>query len=509
MNRINDITNKKYIYVIFILILVVWALLQWRLAVPKKIVNDWLGWRQADTQTIARNFLKPGSDILHPQINWGGTGPGYLESEFQLYTYLVAQVMKVFGISEWPGQLLSLMYILLTTIVIYALLNLYFRNRFVAAFGAVVFLTSNGAVHLSTAIMPDSLCILFYSLGLFTFLKFLSDQKTGTLIFVVLFSTLAALIKPLALNLGIIQFTMIYLCHRHLLKSPKIWAAWLTIVAVVAAYMAYSYHLYLTYGNTFGVLGGDSKFPTLHGLTVWIHYPKLVYMTVVWGLGPFGAIAAVYLLLRRKMTRVEWALVTGNAAAILIPMRYTVNRGFSPHYFIFTALLGAWLAAFMMNRLLVTIKNPEAIRYISATAVVLIVAVYAVHFYKRRNPLPFQYSLQVTTIGKKLSEIAKPGSLVIARSIADERERGSWGHGINNYEDPRMFYLANVHGWSLPRDAKGAALIDKYVKQGAEYYAEPYHRRKDAELYDYLDKHGYLVCDSDLGRIYKFKSESK
>ena len=38
-------------------------------------------WRQTDTAAIARNL---------PQVDWGGSGPGYVESEFPIYTYSVA-----------------------------------------------------------------------------------------------------------------------------------------------------------------------------------------------------------------------------------------------------------------------------------------------------------------------------------------------------------------------------------------------------------------------------------
>ena len=57
--------------------------------------------------------------------------------------------------------------------------------------------------------------------------------------------------------------------------------------------MAFSYSLYLDYGNTFGIVGGESKFPTLHGLTQPVHYAKLVYMTVQWGLCPLGVVCVV------------------------------------------------------------------------------------------------------------------------------------------------------------------------------------------------------------------------
>ena len=68
MNLVKKFSAQKVLYIVIFL----WALLQLSFALPDNIVNDWLGWRQADTQTIASNFMQPGSNIFYPQINWGG-----------------------------------------------------------------------------------------------------------------------------------------------------------------------------------------------------------------------------------------------------------------------------------------------------------------------------------------------------------------------------------------------------------------------------------------------------
>ena len=65
-------------------------------------------WRQADTASIAHNFVAHGMRILMPQINWGGAGPGYVEAEFQLFPFVTAVLHQVFGEHVWLGQALSL-----------------------------------------------------------------------------------------------------------------------------------------------------------------------------------------------------------------------------------------------------------------------------------------------------------------------------------------------------------------------------------------------------------------
>lgn len=500
MNLVRNFNAVKVLYLVIIL----WAVIQISFALPDSIVNDWLGWRQADTQTIARNFMQPGSNILYPQINWGGSGPGYAETEFQLYTFIIAQIMKITGESVLPGQLLSLLFIALTTITLYFLFLFYSKDNIAALFGSVFFLVSNGAVHLSTSVQPDSLCVLFYVLGLYYFLRFLEDQKISYLAAWAIFSTLAALIKPLALNIGIIQFFVILFMYRKLFRSFRLWAGWSFILIVTIAYLLFSYGLFLKYGNTFGVLGGDSKFPTLKGLTVIIHYPKLLYMTIIWGLGPIGLLAFIYLLYKRKLIKLEWALVIGNAAAILIPMRYTVNSGFSPHYYIFTAVLGSWLAVIAFNLFRDYLSNYSIKKYLPVVSILLLSVIYFSHLYMRVNPSGIHYHPSVTNMGLKLKEVADPNSLIVVRSIANERERPEWGNRLNNYEDPRIFYVADKKGWAIPRDYKGYKLVEDYKNAGADYFVEPYEEPLDSVLEGWLGKNSKLIFQSDDGRIYKF-----
>ncbi|MBD3419296.1 MAG: phospholipid carrier-dependent glycosyltransferase [Chitinivibrionales bacterium] len=483
---------------------IVWLLLQIFIAMPDKITNDWMGWRQSDTQTIARNFVKSGQNILYPQINWGGAGTGYVECEFQLYTFAIAQILKNTGEAVWPGQALSLLAILAASWVIYLLLKHHFENQFAALFGALAFLTSNGAVHLSSSVMPDSLCILFYTLGLYAFFKYVSEKRNIWLVLCVAFSTLAGLVKPLALNIGIIQFLVLAAGHRGLLKSWKIWVSWLIIVTVVGLYMAFSYTLYLNYGNTFGVIGGESKFPSLQGLLYFMHYPKLAYMTAVWGLGPFGVISVLYLIIQKRFTYLEWVFLVGNAIVILISMRYTVNRGFGPHYYIFSVVFAAWLTASAVEHFSKKIGKHRLGTVFPLLSMLALALSYSMHLYAKVNPGTFHYHVEVTELGNKLARLKKQNSLAIVRSVAAERERRSWGNRVNNYEDPRVFYLADISGWPLPADARGIARIKEYVSQGADYFVELYEGKEDEPLYRWLKRNAIELYTSDAGAIYEF-----
>ncbi|HEX9614212.1 MAG TPA: hypothetical protein VGA55_01830, partial [Bacteroidota bacterium] len=57
-------------------------------------------WRQTQTAMIARNFYENGHNFFYPQVDWGGSTPGYFESEFPIYAYVVSLVYQIAGFSE-------------------------------------------------------------------------------------------------------------------------------------------------------------------------------------------------------------------------------------------------------------------------------------------------------------------------------------------------------------------------------------------------------------------------
>ena len=58
-----------------------------------------LGWRQADTAAMARNFHQNGYMFFYPQVDWGGDTPGYVETECPVYPFAVAVLYSRFGVA--------------------------------------------------------------------------------------------------------------------------------------------------------------------------------------------------------------------------------------------------------------------------------------------------------------------------------------------------------------------------------------------------------------------------
>jgi len=489
---------------LIIIFLISWSIIQFSFARPVYFIDDWNGWRQAATQSVARNLFRPDSSLFYPQINWGGNGPGYLESELQIYPAMIAIIMKFAGDVEWPGQLLSVIFIALTGLTLFKMLAREFGG-YLSLFGTIFFLTSCAPVHLSTSVQPDSLCLLFYTLGLAAFIRFVESETNKHLYLSAICMTLAALIKPTALNLGITQFIFILLAYPKLLHLKRLWASWIVILIIVGLYMAHAYLLYVTYGNTWGVLAGDSKFPELRNFFIPWLYMKLTYMTLIWGIGVFGTIAGLYILLVRKCLPIEWALILGNLAAVFVSWRYTSNRGYGAHYHMYTNILSTLLITHAGKQLLLSKKLQ--IKTLYTILAFMITIQYGASLYYRRNPLRLHYHPDVTYTGRQLARIARPEDLVIVRSGSTSVSRELWGKRINNFQDPRIFYIAKVRGWSLPSDIMGSSRIKTLVRKGARYYVEPGSpRTNDPKLYHYLQSNSIIVHSSKRGRIYALKT---
>jgi hypothetical protein len=79
-----------------------------RAATYKSPLLDHHAWRQADTASIARNFLRERFNPFYPQIGQRrGQADGYVETGFELLAFLAATIALAVGFHPEIGRLLS------------------------------------------------------------------------------------------------------------------------------------------------------------------------------------------------------------------------------------------------------------------------------------------------------------------------------------------------------------------------------------------------------------------
>jgi len=73
---------------------------------------------------------------------------------------------------------------------------------------------------------------------------------------------------------------------------------------------------------------------------------------------------------------------------------------------------------------------------------------------------------------------------------------------VNNFEDPRVFYVSRTKGWVLPNDLRGASRLDEVARRGAKFYVHVAQKPIDAELAAWLAANATRVYASAAGEIY-------
>jgi 4-amino-4-deoxy-L-arabinose transferase-like glycosyltransferase len=447
-------------------LVIVYAIALWIWFRPDFIQN----WRESDSLTIARHLAEPGSSIFYPRIDWGGSGPGYVEAEFQLYTWIVSRFLMVFGDVEWPGQLVSLTAVALTAWVVFVQL----ASRYgpvPAAIGVAGLLSSRTVVQAATTIQPEALCLLLYSVAWFAFLKYADTGDDRHLWLYGVAGGMAMLVKPTAAHLGIASFLLLLMQSPQLLRRRAVWIAWGLMVAALVLHLGHARSIYLEYGNTFGVLsGGDSKIPRLEHLLVPSLLLRAAINSVMWGVGVPGAVAVVAaIVLRRKNSAPIAALVVANAVWTLVALRYTSRAG-GNHYH----LLGAVLAAQAIAMTLASLAMPRVRTYARVLAVCALALAMerslSIRAWTRHNV----WDQSAVAVAKALQRHSQRGDLIVVRSVAVQYD--TYWKTISNFEDPRVFNMTRTHGWPIGKEVTDPSTIDHAFRQGARFYVEPEER---------------------------------
>ncbi len=210
-------------------------------------------WREADVATIARNFFENGTDIFHPQINYGGSGPGYTESEFQIYSYMIALSYKVFGVWEPIGRIISFLFSLATMIVFFKL-SRHLLNTRTAIFSSFFFAISPVLSAISIGIQPDATTFFFYLSAVYLFIRWLENGKNRFYWLTFFAGSMALLAKLTAANLGIF-FVWLIIARKgwKFLFKPSVLLLGFLIMSPSAIWYSYGRHFYVQFGNSLGL----------------------------------------------------------------------------------------------------------------------------------------------------------------------------------------------------------------------------------------------------------------
>ncbi|MBI2428570.1 MAG: glycosyltransferase family 39 protein, partial [Ignavibacteriales bacterium] len=139
-------------------------------------IAGWHSWRQADTAAIARNFAEENMNIAYPAIDWRGNTQGYVESEFQLYTYTIALLYKVFSIHEMFGRGLSVICSVLTVLGLYLLVKKMIDEKS-ALWASFFYSILPLSIYYGRAFMPEQMMLMFSVFGIYFYSQWLDENR--------------------------------------------------------------------------------------------------------------------------------------------------------------------------------------------------------------------------------------------------------------------------------------------------------------------------------------------
>ena len=278
----------------------------------------------------------------------------------------------------------------------------------------------------------------------------------------------AALAKPTALNIGVVFAVWLAVDGRDRFRRPSLYLAGLAALVPPGLWLWHGRQLYLTYGNTFGVIsGGDDKFGNLGYWLSPMFYLGTGWIEFVWVFGVFAALPAVVGAVRAAKDRGPAVLLGGVVAIVVYYFaiaRYS-ESGAGTQYHVFSAPYAAMFAGLGLDRMVRLLRGwrPPVLRSLAmGAAVVLMSTVSAGIFVSSMR----DHSGVFGVCGAQLRSLSAPTDLAVISSTSPSVDGGV----ANNWQEPEIFYYADRRGWSLASDQHVPAFLEADRRAGAAYF---------------------------------------
>ncbi len=193
---------KKYFLIIIILFLA-FIVRIYKIDSP---IADWHSWRQADTASVTRSFIKDGFNPFFPlfddqsiisEVNYPNLGK-YRFVEFPIYNIAVYPFYLIFGVNEMLHRLVSVLFSLGSLIFLFLIVKKY-AGEIVAYLSALIFALLPYNIFFSRTTLPEP-TLIFFSLGMMYFLSRLIDERKIIFFWLAgIFIAISFLIKPWAI----------------------------------------------------------------------------------------------------------------------------------------------------------------------------------------------------------------------------------------------------------------------------------------------------------------------
>ncbi len=176
---------------------------------------------QCQRASVARNYYEVSMNFFEPRIQRFRQGDGVMGIEFPVIYYLGAVLYKCFGFNEMYLRAISLLIISAGFLLFYLLSARWFKNNLLALITTGAAIVSPVLLYYSPNFMPDAPSLGLVLCAWHFFFKYRHTAKTSHLVLFVVFGTLAALIKSIAILCFVVALCLLFLDRLKLFKQEQ------------------------------------------------------------------------------------------------------------------------------------------------------------------------------------------------------------------------------------------------------------------------------------------------
>jgi hypothetical protein len=421
-------------------------------------VLDWHAFRQADTASVTREYVKHGVDLLRPKyqdhsnIQTGKDNPeGYRLVEFPLVNGFIAVILRTFPHLSLVlvSRLVSVLFSLGAIVALYYLVR-ELSGKQLATWSALAMATLPYAVYYSRAILPEPALLVASLTSLVCFTYYIKKPSAWWASATWLSLALALLLKPFAIFLA-----PVYLLIAWQKRGWKIVLSWdlaLLAAAVVAPLLAWRHWI-----STFptGIPASDWLFngngirfrPAWFRWLFWERITKLI-------LGGVGILFALANLLQlpqlktKQWWQQDWLIYAGWWAGILAYFAVIASGNVQHDYYQVIALP---IICITLARGLLIFASALTKKFKSVSITTIAGIGLALCCWGSWTQVGGYFNInhwEYVAAGKAVDELTPADALVIAPAFGDTL----------------FLFQTNRTGWPI-----GFEIADKIAK-GAQYY---------------------------------------
>lgn len=424
-------------------------------------------WRQADTAGLARNFHEQHLPLWLPQVDWGGAGSGFAETDFPIYSYAVGVLYDLFGVHEALARLLSLA-CSVGALLLLQRLGSRLLGPEAGWWGALTFAVVPLSVFYGRSVQPEALLLLAASLTLERGVAWHDHGRARDLALVGLGLGLASLIKVLPLFwLGIPLLWLGWCRHgRQLLRRPGPWLVLLAVVAVTALWYAHAHGLYRSTGLSFGFWGARASRYSWGDLVGPGYWGDVLLRFVVRGLAVLGLVPLVLGLRKLPAAAEVRILPLGLGAVLLAGALAPASSRIHEYYQLPLLLFACPLVGLGCTRLARAAEG--SLRWLLPLGLGLVLSaslvILSLDYWGRERP-------------------AGDPTWALAQRIRQETPQGALLVSVTG-GDPTLLYLSHRKGWLQQPEAVDAALLQQRQLEGATHVVGLWQRIESYQLFD-------------------------